>query len=219
MASLARLSSESVLQNVLPIFTFMGSNVFHRDDSYSFKVIQKVRGTDCFFLTTYWEWSTLDDRRYYTRCDSVREANIQRQAPTLQGYVTRWIKAVALHDFILLGTKDLMKTFTDAYTHVPRHRRTKYAPLYHFQEVLLMIYIHPSFFNHLVEVMGPADFLAPICMLLVDKTSNKVSRQDPKEASSILALPLALCEHHTPAIRVEVTAFNIYRFLFWAKHY
>jgi U3 small nucleolar RNA-associated protein 10 len=26
----------------MPVFTFMGSNVFHRDDSYSFKVVQKV---------------------------------------------------------------------------------------------------------------------------------------------------------------------------------
>lgn len=42
MATLARLSPDSVLHNVMPIFTFMGSNVFHRDDSYSFKVIQKV---------------------------------------------------------------------------------------------------------------------------------------------------------------------------------
>lgn len=42
MASLARLSPDSVLHNVMPIFTFMGSNVFHRDDQYSFKVIQKV---------------------------------------------------------------------------------------------------------------------------------------------------------------------------------
>lgn len=42
MASLARLAPESVLHNVMPIFTFMGSNVFHRDDTYSFRVIQKV---------------------------------------------------------------------------------------------------------------------------------------------------------------------------------
>lgn len=43
MASLARLAPESVLNNVMPVFTFMGSNVFHRDDTYSFRVVQKVR--------------------------------------------------------------------------------------------------------------------------------------------------------------------------------
>lgn len=42
MATLARLSPESVLHNIMPVFTFMGSNVFHRDDTYSFTVVQKV---------------------------------------------------------------------------------------------------------------------------------------------------------------------------------
>ena len=42
MASLARMAPDAVLHNVMPIFTFMGSNVFHRDDSYSFRVVQKV---------------------------------------------------------------------------------------------------------------------------------------------------------------------------------
>lgn len=42
MATLARLSPEAVLHNVMPVFTFMGSNVFHRDDAYSFRVVQKV---------------------------------------------------------------------------------------------------------------------------------------------------------------------------------
>jgi U3 small nucleolar RNA-associated protein 10 len=43
MANLARLAPDSVLRNVMPIFTFMGSNVFHRDDTYSFRVVQQVR--------------------------------------------------------------------------------------------------------------------------------------------------------------------------------
>jgi U3 small nucleolar RNA-associated protein 10 len=42
MSSLARLAPEAVLRNVMPVFTFMGSNVFHRDDTYSFNVVQKV---------------------------------------------------------------------------------------------------------------------------------------------------------------------------------
>jgi U3 small nucleolar RNA-associated protein 10 len=47
MAKLARLAPDSVLHNVMPIFTFMGYNVFHRDDSYSFRVIQKVCAHGC----------------------------------------------------------------------------------------------------------------------------------------------------------------------------
>ena len=42
VATLARLTPETVLRNVMPVFTFMGSNVFHRDDTYSFRVVQKV---------------------------------------------------------------------------------------------------------------------------------------------------------------------------------
>ena len=42
LAGLARMAPESVLVNVMPVFTFMGSNVLNRDDSYSFRVIQKV---------------------------------------------------------------------------------------------------------------------------------------------------------------------------------
>lgn len=43
MANLARLAPDSVLCNVMPVFTFMGSNVFHRDDTYSFRVVQQVK--------------------------------------------------------------------------------------------------------------------------------------------------------------------------------
>ncbi|TFK37695.1 hypothetical protein BDQ12DRAFT_685121 [Crucibulum laeve] len=42
IANLARLAPESVLHNVMPVFTFMGSNVFHRDDTYSFRVVQQT---------------------------------------------------------------------------------------------------------------------------------------------------------------------------------
>jgi U3 small nucleolar RNA-associated protein 10 len=52
MSSLARLTPESVLHNVMPVFTFMGSNVFHRDDSYSFRVVQQVRFVPSILETT-----------------------------------------------------------------------------------------------------------------------------------------------------------------------
>jgi U3 small nucleolar RNA-associated protein 10 len=42
ISSLSHLAPEAVLRNVMPIFTFMGSSVLHRDDEYSFKVVQKV---------------------------------------------------------------------------------------------------------------------------------------------------------------------------------
>lgn len=42
ISGIAKIDSESVIQSVMPVFTFMGSNVFHRDDSFSFRVVQKV---------------------------------------------------------------------------------------------------------------------------------------------------------------------------------
>ncbi|EAU87657.2 hypothetical protein CC1G_09118 [Coprinopsis cinerea okayama7 len=38
MSNLTRLAPDSVLHNIMPVFTFMGSNVFHRDDASSFNV-------------------------------------------------------------------------------------------------------------------------------------------------------------------------------------
>jgi U3 small nucleolar RNA-associated protein 10 len=42
ISSLSRLAPEAVLHHIMPVFTFMGSNVFHRDDSYSFRVVEQV---------------------------------------------------------------------------------------------------------------------------------------------------------------------------------
>jgi U3 small nucleolar RNA-associated protein 10 len=39
MENLAQLTPDSVRHNIVPIFAFMGSNVFHRDDWYSFKTL------------------------------------------------------------------------------------------------------------------------------------------------------------------------------------
>lgn len=42
MATIASLYPESVLHNVMAIFTFMGANVLRQDDNYSFQVIQQT---------------------------------------------------------------------------------------------------------------------------------------------------------------------------------
>jgi hypothetical protein len=43
IAKMARFASESIIHTVMPIFTFIDKNVIHRDDEYSFRVIQQVR--------------------------------------------------------------------------------------------------------------------------------------------------------------------------------
>ena len=56
--------------------------------------------------------------------------------------------------------------------------------------------IYPtSFFVHLTEVLGAQNFLAPVCMLLVDKVTNRASRQTPEEAQNTLTLPTSLLRH------------------------
>jgi U3 small nucleolar RNA-associated protein 10 len=42
IANLARLIPDSVLHNIMPIFTFMGASDLQRDDAYSFKVVENV---------------------------------------------------------------------------------------------------------------------------------------------------------------------------------
>ena len=41
-AKMAKLAPESMIYNVMPVFTFMGSSVVNRDDAYSFRVVQQV---------------------------------------------------------------------------------------------------------------------------------------------------------------------------------
>jgi U3 small nucleolar RNA-associated protein 10 len=43
IAHLAPLAPDAALHHVMPVFTFMGAHVLHRDDAYSFRVVQKVR--------------------------------------------------------------------------------------------------------------------------------------------------------------------------------
>ncbi|KAJ3185328.1 HEAT repeat-containing protein 1 [Gaertneriomyces sp. JEL0708] len=45
MAAIAAVYPESVLLNIMPVFTFMGDNVLRQDDNYSFHVIEKTLTT------------------------------------------------------------------------------------------------------------------------------------------------------------------------------
>ncbi|KIP06398.1 hypothetical protein PHLGIDRAFT_128310 [Phlebiopsis gigantea 11061_1 CR5-6] len=148
MATLTRLAPDAVLRNVMPIFTFMGSNVFHRDDTYSFRVVQK----------------------------------------TIDGIVPVMVNSLkSLHTdklVLQIASRSFLRIFTDAANHIPRHRRT-------------------HFFAHLIEVLGPSDFLAPVCLLLVDKVSSKVVRQSPSDAVATLSLPLATLQRHSADLQLS----------------
>ncbi|KAK0447887.1 uncharacterized protein EV420DRAFT_1647628 [Desarmillaria tabescens] len=144
MATLARLTPDSVLHNIMPVFTFMGSNVFHRDDTYSFTVVQKCQ----------------------VMVSSLKRSHSSR---------------MDLH----LGSREFLRVFTDAANHIPRHRRT-------------------NFFIHLVDVLGPTDYLAPVCLLLIEKAANRAIRQSPDDARSTFALPLSLLHHYPGALQLSI---------------
>jgi U3 small nucleolar RNA-associated protein 10 len=79
---------------------------------------------------------------------------------------------------------------------LPRHRTMPYVPR-DCDQVHVLI---PRFFRHLTHSLGPSDFLAPVCMLLVDRTVTKAGRS----AGLTLDLPLGVVGSYDVAIRMEV---------------
>ncbi|KAF8259327.1 armadillo-type protein [Lactarius quietus] len=149
IASLARVAPKSVLHNVMPVFTFMGSNVFHRDDNYSFRVVQKTIDSIIPLIVS-----------------SLKEKHSTRES-------------------LLIASKEFLRVFTDATNHVPRHRRTQ-------------------FFIHLVDVLGPEEFLSIVCMLIVAKADKRVVRLQGRDLRAALALPLSLLQHYPSNIQLPV---------------
>lgn len=54
-----------------------------------------------------------------------------------------------------------------------------------------------------MEVLGADDFLAPICLLLVDKVSNRVVRQTPEDIATSLSLPLSILQRSSPGAQTQ----------------
>lgn len=91
---------------------------------------------------------------------------------------------------LLVAAKDLLRVFTDASQHIPKHRRS-------------------SFFLHLTIVLGPDDFLTPVCLLLIDKVSKRVVRQSTDEIKAVLALPISLLQESPHALQDKVRGFLV----------
>jgi U3 small nucleolar RNA-associated protein 10 len=65
-----------------------------------------------------------------------------------------------------------------------------------------------SFFGHLVEILGPVDFLPPLFMLMVEKMANRVVRQNP-EAQNSVALLISVLRRHPPALQTFVSPISL----------
>ncbi|KAK8849743.1 hypothetical protein IAR55_005078 [Kwoniella newhampshirensis] len=77
-----------------------------------------------------------------------------------------------------------LSIFTDMSSRLPKHRTL-------------------PFFVHLVKSLGAVDFLAPVCMLLVDRATTKGGRAG-KDAGTVLELPASLAGTFDVSVRTEV---------------
>ena len=104
---------------------------------------------------------------------------------------------------MLIASKEFLRVFTDATNHVPRHRRTQcvFAPL------PLSFWTHRPvrFFIHLVDVLGPEEFLSIVCMLIVAKADKRLVRLQGRDLRAALALPLSLLQHYPSNIQIPVS--------------
>jgi hypothetical protein len=63
------------------------------------------------------------------------------------------------------------------------------------------------FFSHLADVFGRRDFLPPICMLLLEKSANRVVRQVGDELQNTLSLPSTLFHQSGYDVQIHVSSF------------
>lgn len=55
-----------------------------------------------------------------------------------------------------------------------------------------------------MDALGPDDFLAPLCMLLVDKVAHRILRQGANEAKASLTLHISLVQHYPAPLQIHV---------------
>jgi U3 small nucleolar RNA-associated protein 10 len=112
---------------------------------------------------------------------------------------------------LLLASKDFLRVFTDATNHVPRHRRTQSVFYFLMHSCMLTHLIR--FFIHLVDVLGPEEFLSVICMLIVAKADKRLVRLQGRDLLAALALPLSLLQHYPPNIQLPVGTISLLPYL------
>ena len=106
---------------------------------------------------------------------------------------------------LYIASREFLRVFTDAANHIPRHRRNKSVSnptSSHLEADHDFI-----FFAHLVDVLGPRDFSAAICMLLLEKSASRVIRQAPEEIQNSLSLPISVFQHVTHDLQAYVGSF------------
>ena len=102
---------------------------------------------------------------------------------------------------LYIGSRDFLRIFTEAANHIPRHRRTK---LVNQKLIFTLSHCIPSFFAHLVDILGPDDFLAPVLMLLLEKVASRVIRQTSEDLPGSLGLQTSILQHYAIPMQLFV---------------
>jgi len=105
---------------------------------------------------------------------------------------------------LLIASKDFLRIFTDATNHVPRHRRTQSVFAFSRFTLHLGLSYLVRFYIHLVDVLGPEEFLSIVCMLIVAKADKRLVRLQGRELRAALALPLSLLQHYSSSVQLPV---------------
>ena len=103
-----------------------------------------------------------------------------------------------------MASKDFLRVFTDATNHVPRHRRTQSVFAFSRFTSHLDLFNLVRFYIHLVDVLGPEEFLSIVCMLIVAKADKRLVRLQGRELRAALALPLSLLQHYSSSVQLPV---------------
>jgi U3 small nucleolar RNA-associated protein 10 len=105
---------------------------------------------------------------------------------------------------LLIASKVFLRVFTDATNHVPRHRRTQSVFAFSRFTLHLDLSYLARFYIHLVDVLGPEEFLSIVCMLIVAKADKRLVRLQGRELRAALALPLSLLHHYSSSVQLPV---------------
>lgn len=105
---------------------------------------------------------------------------------------------------LLIASKGFLRVFTDATNHVPRHRRTQSVFAFSRFTLHLDLSYPVRFYIHLVDVLGPEEFLSIVCMLIVAKADKRLVRLQGRELRVALALPLSLLHHYSSSVQLPV---------------
>ncbi|PVG00071.1 hypothetical protein CPB86DRAFT_701979 [Serendipita vermifera] len=135
IASLAPLSTDSILHHLMPIVISTGSFLSPRDDIYSVKIGEK----------------TLDS------VVPILISHLRSQYPRKED--------------LLMAVRPYLEVFVDAALSIPSHRRLR-------------------FFLHLISSFGTAEFVVPVCLLLLEIDTVPDSNNRRHESRGDLAVQI-----------------------------